>query len=743
MLEYALAYARMGWPVFPLHTIRDGVCSCSQKASCTRAGKHPRVSNGRNGATLDERTIENWWSIWPDANIGIATGTESGLLVLDVDDGGEDALVGLALPDTVEQVTGSGGRHLLFNRPSGDHYKTMTRIIPGCDSRADGGYIVAPPSRHLSGNLYQWEGSSDPFEGAAVADAPEWFTKLIKQQERASGGLGVAPVWNPDGYLPQNAVEMLEYIPSSDYSTWRDVGMAINYADPGPDGYQLWDWWSSTAANYDPDSVATEWRNFCRRGHKVANPITFDSVRAMATAKGWIDADIDAGRAIAELFLAKSRQQEEAESVTVNKSVDLSPPDNLLPPEGNLIGDIARWIDRTAIKSQPRLAVAAALALVGTLAGRHFESRSGLRANLYLVGLVPTGGGKDHILKCISRLINLSGLEQYMGGSRVTSGAAIVNGLSQQPVKLYMLDEFGLMLQGCTGKNAASHQRDIISKLLELYSKSGSTYYGTDSADIITKPRQVIHNPHLCVYGTSTHATFFAAMNSGFATDGTLNRLVTFDGGDVMPDMRLHDAIGEAPPECVIARLRALAGGTGAGGNLSGISVGAIDTSVAETLQQFPEFNDVIVEFNNVFLRCLMDRVGGVAKEIYIRTSENAIKMAMTYAIGRNVKYPCIDHESWAWGRDVALWCSNTLVKHITDHVADNEQEGNVKFVLSLVRAAGRDGISRGELVKKTKKLRARDLSEIINSLLDGGEISVSVVESGKRPRTVYTVPVD
>ena len=83
LLSWALGYAEAGFKVFPVHTIRDGCCTCSD-ADCGSPGKHPRTRNGLKDATLGPDQIERWWSQWPDANIGLRT---DGLLVLDYDGG--------------------------------------------------------------------------------------------------------------------------------------------------------------------------------------------------------------------------------------------------------------------------------------------------------------------------------------------------------------------------------------------------------------------------------------------------------------------------------------------------------------------------------------------------------------------------------------------------------------------------------------------------------------------------------
>jgi Bifunctional DNA primase/polymerase, N-terminal len=159
MLQFALRYAGRGWHVFPLHSVQDGRCTCGRDCG-KNAGKHPRVKGGFKAATTDVRQIEAWWRKWPDANIGIATGAMSGIVVIDVDgEAGRATLQRLVaqhglLPRT-EMVRTSRGWHLYFGIPD------ACSPIPcstgdGLDVRGDGGYVVAPPSRHASGHIYQW-----------------------------------------------------------------------------------------------------------------------------------------------------------------------------------------------------------------------------------------------------------------------------------------------------------------------------------------------------------------------------------------------------------------------------------------------------------------------------------------------------------------------------------------------------------------------------------------------------------
>jgi RecA-family ATPase len=152
--DYALEYAGRGWAVLPLHSVANGRCSC-QKADCQSPGKHPLNTNGVTGATTDREIIIGWWGKWPWANIGVATGSISGIAVVDVDprNGGLDHLADLHLPDTLIAETGGKGYHYYYRQ---DGPKAKGKVTPGIDLQADGGYVVAPPSIHLLGE-YKWQ----------------------------------------------------------------------------------------------------------------------------------------------------------------------------------------------------------------------------------------------------------------------------------------------------------------------------------------------------------------------------------------------------------------------------------------------------------------------------------------------------------------------------------------------------------------------------------------------------------
>jgi putative DNA primase/helicase len=159
MAMAAMGLARAGWAVLPLHHPTETGCSCGQ-ADCRAVGKHPRLHNGVKGASSEPDAVRRWWRNWPSANLGLAL---HGLLAVDIDPrhgGSLDSLIELGLTqadlDTVISVTGGGGYHLIYRLAEGQHFKNRP-LQTGLDIKTGAGYVVAPPSRHLSGRCYAWQ----------------------------------------------------------------------------------------------------------------------------------------------------------------------------------------------------------------------------------------------------------------------------------------------------------------------------------------------------------------------------------------------------------------------------------------------------------------------------------------------------------------------------------------------------------------------------------------------------------
>lgn len=166
--QAARAYADRGFAVFP----------------CRPGEKVPAVEHGCTEATTDPAQVDAWWEAMPSANVAVATGEQSGAIVVDVDgDSGIDAWVGLAVdhagtvPGTLTSATPSGGAHFWFAVPA-EVRNSAGKLATNVDVRGTGGYVVVPPSVHPNGGQYRWTTRMRPLP------APGWLLSLLRRKPK-------------------------------------------------------------------------------------------------------------------------------------------------------------------------------------------------------------------------------------------------------------------------------------------------------------------------------------------------------------------------------------------------------------------------------------------------------------------------------------------------------------------------------------------------------------------------------
>ena len=201
LLEGALRLASKGLRVFPLVPARVG----------GKGGKIPQITGWVGAATVDEKQVRAWWTYFDQANVGIATGAESDLAVLDVDykpAEGKDGPAQLAALEAQHgplplgpRVKRGDSRHIYFKYDP--RFRTVAGALPGLDVRAAGGLIVAPPSFHPKGGRYQWvEGTED----LPIPTAPEWLITALSSKPKTAktkSPRAVAPQQHGKTYAPR------------------------------------------------------------------------------------------------------------------------------------------------------------------------------------------------------------------------------------------------------------------------------------------------------------------------------------------------------------------------------------------------------------------------------------------------------------------------------------------------------------------------------------------------------------
>lgn len=268
-LGAALRHAERGRPVFPLWPRYSDKCGCGD-ADCKSPGKHPighLVPNGFKNATTDEETITRWWQEYPDAGIGMPTGAESGIDVVDVDfKSGKDGTLPLsnllsdlgALPETQAALTPSGGKHLYFRHAEGIRSST-DKLGVGLDVRGDGGYVALPPSH---GGLYKWVPDGDGYVNH-MAELPEAWVEHLRSLSAPPAAS--APLPPADPKVVAAALAVIPNGAEVSWGDWNRIGMATFRATSGSaDGFRAFDAWSAKWPHYDAAYTRNRWETYQR-----------------------------------------------------------------------------------------------------------------------------------------------------------------------------------------------------------------------------------------------------------------------------------------------------------------------------------------------------------------------------------------------------------------------------------------------------------------------------------------------
>lgn len=398
------------------------------------------------------------------------------------------------------------------------------------------------------------------------------------------------------------------------------------------------------------------------------------------------------------------------------------PPDCLKPP--GLIADIVDYNLSTALYPQPELALAAAIALVATITGRKLAAPDGCRTNVFVLGLSPTGSGKEHARKINKEILVRAGGEKLVGPERIGSHAGVVAWIGERPTLLFQLDEIGRLLETMKQPGKAAHLFNIATVLMQLYGASDTLFIGDAYADV--KKTKTIDQPHAVIYGTSTPAQFWGSLTAENITDGFLGRFMPFESsaGYVMA---ADPSQAEIPEEIIDAVKWWVS--FNPGGNLS-----------AEHPQPVKaKYGAGAGERLREHLRAIGERRqkdSPTAAAIWSRSGGKAAKLALILAASRQAYCGEFRIDRGDVDRAIRLsnWLTRRTLQMVFDHVSENENEAKAKRLLRLIGAP----ITASQLARQSQWMKARERRELIGDLLEAGFIVAETAETKGRPTTVY-----
>ncbi|NLE59907.1 MAG: DUF3987 domain-containing protein [Planctomycetes bacterium] len=683
LLEAALAYARMGLPVFP----------------CAPARKTPLTENGFRDAATDEATVGRWWRSNPRANIGLPTGTASGLVVLDIDprNGGEAGFAELQsrhgqLPETVESTTGAGGRHLFIQHPGGHVPCSQGELAAGVDVKGDGGYVVLPPSVHPSGDTYAWE-SGSIIEMPPIV-CPSWLSELVRKAATAPEAPAALPTddGNPipegqrNGTLARLAGGMRRQgMSRAEILAALQVTNQTRCQPPLPDDEV--ERIATSVARYEPDAVS------------------------VALVEDHYE----------QIFAAQRGEKQAGETL-----VDPGPlPDELLRVPG-FIGEVMDYCLSTAPYPNPVIAFCGALALQAFLAGRRVRDSGDNRTNIYLLGLAHSAAGKDWPRKVNTRIAHEVGLAGCLG-DHFASGEGIQDALFVNPCMLFQTDEIDGMLQSINKAKDARYE-GVMSTLLTMYSASNSIFPMRRKAG--SPSPGVIDQPNLIIFGTAIPNHYYEALSERMLTNGFFARMVILESG---PRCKGQEPRMVDLPERVLETAHWWSGFRPGRGNLQDWHPVPVVVEATEEAQT--RLIETREEAEAEYAKA-EDGADPVGTTVWGRVSEQVRKLALLYTISADHESPRIGLEAVRWASQFVLHQTRRMLFMASSHVADNPFHAECLKLMQKLRDTPGHEIAHSALLKRMK-IDAKHFMELVETLAQRGDIEiVTVPRAGTHKRS-------
>lgn len=685
LLKAALEYAAAGWLVFP----------------CLPASKIPATQNGFKDATRSAEQIRAWWQQEPAYNVAIATGELSGVFVLDVDEKPgrsiDEALEQFPkLPDCPTVRTGGGGLQFFFKYPQGKHLSISAgRLGVGIDTRGNGGYVVAPPSVHdKTGRAYQWIDCDDE---TALPDCPNFIIDRLEKQHRAATLLDNEKLTGGRHDTLMTAAALMRgcgFVPREIKAALKEMVSRLDLSD------------GRVVEEREIESIAN-WV-----GDKETGAVTINSVSH--------------GENAAKLLLANAGEavQEIANGDTFYANPGPFPSEFLNVP--GIVNTWCDYINRTGMRRQPEMAWAAVLTACGSLIGRRWQTPYNGRANVYFLALCETGGGKERARQGVKEVMYAANYDDILGPEDFASDAGLIACLSQNPVQLFQIDEFGKLLEAMKNPRAGVHLTGITSALLKLYSSANTIFKGKAYADHEKNP--IITQPHACLYGTAVPAQTWEALGAAAADDGLLARLWIVGATDNKPKRQKPDPL--KIPQALIDQLRAWK--ESEPGALASVHPTPAVISYSEQAEK------ILNEFADECDARDLNMHDNPLRKLWTRSAQKAEQLAMICAWSANQNATEINDEQALWAVNVATYLTESMIYNASRYLAANALESDLLAVQRYIDN-NKEGRSRSEIIRKFRKLGQRGVTEVMNLLIEQGSVKQMEVQAkAGRPSSVF-----
>jgi phage/plasmid primase-like uncharacterized protein len=381
-----------------------------------------------------------------------------------------------------------------------------------------------------------------------------------------------------------------------------------------------------------------------------------------------------------------------------------------------MIGEYITHVLASSRKQQPVYAVAGAMVVGSVIIGRLYETSEGDRAGIFVMGIGPTGSGKEVTRDCNKALLKQAGLDSRIAGEEIKSDTGLLMRMSSSKNVIIQLDEFGLMLQRFSNQRAGGHEKAIVSLLMKLWSSTNTTMYGPEYA---REDRVDIEYPSCNVFATTTAETLWPALTGSEILSGAINRILMCeldspDAPHVTPSRRSADipqaivdwAIEAAQPQRTFPVTP------------DHPFIIDIDKHAQKIIREFAE---------RVEIKAKQHRGTGI-DSLYVRAVEQVKRVAMIVAVSVNVKAPVINFEVAEWCIEfVDFWLGNSI-NQIKRNLGNSDFDRLCKKVeQTIANICQRSvGATEREISKFSREYRAStpmQRDQVLNALRRDGAI--------------------
>ena len=711
--EAACALREAGFSVFPLQA----------------RSKRPAIPSWKEWqAKLPSwEQMKEWDASCPGCNWAVVCGSVSDLAVFDSDSPGAEEWRQAHVNASPVRVKTSHGWHWWFRYPEGGLGNANLRFKNGvaADVKAEGGYVVAPQSVHPDGTVYEL----DFMDGATDF-----------------------------GCLPEIAIS--SGAAKIDLSGIRLDSVQAKHApvpEGGRDNYLASYAGALFAKGLDQEEVLALTKQ--KNAEMCVPPQPLNEVVRVVESIRKTDLRNHPRKAPAP---DAATDMSGVEVEAPQEAAEIEWPEAVLHP-GGLLEELAGFIAKSSIRTQPAYSLAGAVAILSILAVQRIKGETGLVTNNYCVAVGGSGSGKDAPKQAVERI--LYKICPEASASDAASESAVTSYLGKPGCRraCFVLDEFGLFLKATKIQN--SPRAHITKTFTELFSKYGTEFIHRKVYADESKNRALSWHG-LCILGLTVPDEFWGAMQDGEATNGFLARLIVFEHSGP-PAPRNRDFQMDIP-EDLLERLRGIWDMDGGDREAAPKPDGGVEFMVPAhppVVQKTPEAREYhwqMTDWADSMMANAEEKGNGAAAACWNRCAEHADKLSLVHLVSRlggQAQTGKVELEDVQWGWSLARTSVGGTVKRLESFVYDSDfnrwcivaVEAIAKYVKRESSHRKRDaelgkklkpGAPRSVIEKALKGVQPRLVKEVIDKLVATNRIRLvegwTATEKSRRPLDLY-----